>query len=398
MGKHIVVAGGSLAGQSAVSELINLAPEDEILWITGETQAAYSKPALSKEFMQARDELADILLPPVADAPGLRVLRGQPCVALDTEARSIRLADGQKVGFDHLVIATGATARMPAIFAGIEGVHALRTLEDAVAIRSSLGSKPKAVVIGGGLIGCEFAASMRTLGIEVVIVEMLERLLDRPFGGALSDYFHDLHRANGVRLELGRGVERLNVHDGRVTGVVLSDGTEIAADLVVVGAGSLPATQWLEGSGLELSDGIVCDEYLATSCPAIHAAGDVTRWFNPLFNRRMRVEHWSNASAQGRAAARNAVATLTGRADLASPFGDVPYFWSDQYGQKIQMVGWHEGHDRTEVEHPEDAPGPLVRYWRDGRLVAVAAVNAPRAVMRLRRQIEIEAREYAAAS
>jgi len=390
-GKRIVVAGGSLAGHAAVSELAGRVPGTEVLWITGEAQPAYSKPALSKEFMQGHSAVADLLLPPAEG--DIRILRGRPCAALDVGGRSVRLADGEVIGFDHLIIATGAVARMPAIFSGVGGVHALRTLEDAVAIRACLADSPRVAVIGGGLIGCELAASMRTLGLSAVIVEKLDRLLDRPFGGALSEYFHDLHRSHGVDLLLGTGVERLEVKDGRVAGVVLGDGRVIPADLVVVGAGSQPATRWLDGSGLAVDDGVLCDQNLATSSPAIHAAGDVARWHNPLFDRRMRVEHWTNASAQGRAAARNVIATLTGRPDQVVPFGDVPYFWSDQYGQKIQMAGWHEGHDRVDIEQPGDAPGPLVRFWREGRLVAAAAVNAPRAVMRLRRQIETEARD-----
>lgn len=399
--QRIVVAGGSLAGHSAVSELVNLAPQSEIVWITGEAQPAYSKPALSKEFMQARNELADLMLPEIAaGASGLRVIRGRPCVALDAAGRSLQLADGETLGFDHLVVCTGAAARMPAMLDGVAGVFALRTLDDAIAIRSCLAGRPRALVIGGGLIGCEFAASMRTLGLDAVIVERLDALLGRPFGGALGDYFHDLHRRNGVELVLGAAVERLLLRDGSAAGVVLADGIEIAAGLVVVGAGSQPATQWLEGSGLALADGVVCDAFLAASHPGIHAAGDVARWHNPVFDRPMRVEHWTNASAQGRAAARNAAAAATGRPELAKPFGDVPYFWSDQYGQKIQMVGWHEGHDRVEVEQPDDAPGPTARFYRDGRLVAAAAVNAPRTVMRLRRQIEEDARalHYANAS
>jgi 3-phenylpropionate/trans-cinnamate dioxygenase ferredoxin reductase component len=397
--QRIVVAGGSMAGHSAVSELVDL--DAEIVWITGEGHRTYSKPALSKEFMQARSELADLTLPNIDAGSGrLSIVRGQPCMSLDPEAQTLWLADGERIDFDHLIICTGSSARVPSMLAGVPGVFSLRTLEDAMAIRSGLVVKPKTVVIGGGLIGCEFAASMRALGLDAVIVEQLDMLLGRPFGGALSGYFHELHRANGVALFMGTPVERLMLEGGKAAGVVLADGTEIEAGLVLVGAGSQPSTRWLEGSGLELADGIVCDAFLSTSHPAVHAAGDVARWHNPLFDVQMRVEHWTNASAQGRAAARNAVAAVTGRPDMARPFDDLPYFWSDQYGQKIQMVGWHQGHDRAEVEQPEDARGPVARFYRDGRLVAAAAVNGPRTVMRLRKQIEEEARalRYANAS
>lgn len=386
-GQRYVVAGGSLAGHSAIAELAALAPGAEIVWITGETHRTYSKPALSKEFMQGRNQLAELTLPEVATGEAtVRVIRGKPCISLDPDARSVRLVNDETVDFDQLIVATGATARIPPVCQGVEGIHALRTLDDAVGIRAELAAQPRVLVVGGGLIGCEFAASMRTLGLDVTIVERLEQLLARPFGGALSDYFRDLHRERGVDLVMNAVVERV-LCDDRVAGIVLADGTEIRADLVVVGAGSEPATQWLEGSGLALADGVVCDAFLAASHPAVHAAGDVARWHNPVFARPMRVEHWTNASAQGRAAARNAVAAATGRPDLARPFADVPYFWSDQYGQKIQMVGWHEGHDRVEIDRPDGTPGPIARFYRDGALVAAAGVNAPRAIMQMRRQI-----------
>lgn len=397
--QRIVVAGGSLAGHSAVTELVGLVPEAEIVWVTGEPHKTYSKPALSKEFMQARNELAELTLPDVAgDRPrGLRILRGRSCVSLDAPGRAVTLDDGEQIVFDQLLVATGAAARMPGMLRGVDGVFPLRTLDDAVAIRAQLADRPKVVVVGGGLIGCELAASVRAFGLDVTIVERLETLLDRPFGGALGSYFLDLHRANGVELVMGAMVERVALEGGRVAGVHLADGTEIAAALVLVGAGSEPCTQWLDGSGLQVGDGVLCDAHLATSSPGIFAAGDVARWTNPIYGLRMRVEHWTNASGQGRAAARNMAALATGRQELRKAFADVPYFWSDQYGQKIQMVGWHEGHDRVELDRSGDVPGPLARFYRNGRLIAAAGVNAPRVVMRLRRQIEDEARADEAA-
>ncbi|RLP28284.1 FAD/NAD(P)-binding oxidoreductase [Mesorhizobium sp. YM1C-6-2] len=397
MRQRIVVAGGSLAGHSAVTELVGLVPEAEIVWVTGEQHRTYSKPALSKEFMQARNELSELMLPDIGgDLSNLRIVR-RSCASLDTANRTVTLDDGEKIAFDQLLIATGAQARMPGMLRGVGGVFPLRTLDDAVAIRESLAGRPKVLVVGGGLIGCELAASMRTLGLEVTLVERLDTLLDRPFGGAFGSYFLDLHRANGVDLVMDAMVERVSLNDGRVAAVELADGAKIETQLVVVGAGSEPCTQWLEGSGLIVADGVVCDSYLATSMPGIFAAGDVARWTNPIYDLQMRVEHWTNASAQGRAAARNLAASATGRQELRKPFADVPYFWSDQYGQKIQMVGWHQGHDRVELDRSADAPGPLARFYRDGRMIAAAGVNVPRIVMRLRRQIEEEARAQEAA-
>lgn len=397
MRQRIVVAGGSLAGHSAVTELVGLVPEAEIVWVTGEQHRTYSKPALSKEFMQARNELSELMLPDIGgDLSRVRIVR-RCCASLDAANQTVTLDDGEKISFDQLLIATGAQARMPGMLRGVGGVFPLRTLDDAVAIRESLAGRPKVLVVGGGLIGCELAASMRTLGLEVTLVERLDTLLDRPFGGAFGSYFLDLHRANGVDLVMGAMVERLSLQDGRVAAVELADGTAIEAQLVVVGAGSEPCTQWLEGSGLAVADGVICDSHLATSSPGIFAAGDVARWTNPIYDLQMRVEHWTNASAQGRAAARNLAASATGRQELRKPFADVPYFWSDQYGQKIQMVGWHQGHDRIELDRSAEVPGPLARFYRGGRLIAAAGVNAPRVIMRLRRQIEEEARAQEAA-
>lgn len=397
MGQHIVVAGGSLAGHSAVAELIGLVPDIEIVWARGEQHRAYSKPALSKEFMQARNEISELMLPDIeGDLRNLRIVN-DCCVSLDAKGQTVTLDCGEKVAFDQLLVATGARARMPGFLRGVAGVFPLRTLDDAVAIRNTLAGRPKVLVVGGGLIGCELAASMRALELDVTLIEQLGSLLERPFGGALGTYFLDLHRANGVELILGGMVERLVLHEGRVAGVELADGSRIEAQLVVVGAGSEPCTQWLEGSGVEIDNGVVCDSHLAASMPGIFAAGDVARWTNPIYDLRMRVEHWTNASAQGRAAARNMAASLTGRQELRKPFADVPYFWSDQYGRKIQMVGWHQGHDLVELDQSGEVPGPLARFYREGRLIAAAGVNAPRIIMRLRRQIEEEARLQQAA-
>lgn len=391
--RRIVVAGGSLAGYSAVSELLDLDYSGEILWVTSEKRAAYSRPALSKEFMQGRLDIADIALPEIASGrSNLQVLRGRTCTALSASDRSVQLDQGELIDFDGVLICTGAAARMPAVADGIGGVLSLRTLEDALAIKSELSAKPRIAILGGGLIGCELAASMRALGLHVTLIEQMNSLLGRAFGAALGDYFRDLHGQHGVRVVTGATVVELVARNGRVTEARLSDGTMVAADLILVGAGSQPVTQWLEGSGLELSDGVVCDANLATSHPGIYAAGDVARWFNPLYGTHMRVEHWSSAAAQGRAAARNLLASGDAAARESVPFAEVPYFWSDQYGLKIQMVGWHQDHDHIAVENLGSPPHPVTTFFKKGRLVAAAGVNASRTLMGFRKQIELEAK------
>jgi 3-phenylpropionate/trans-cinnamate dioxygenase ferredoxin reductase subunit len=389
--RRIVVAGGSLAGYSAVSELSALGFEGEVVWITGERGGAYSKPALSKEFIQGKSEIADVMLPQIKTRGlKLEIRHDERCETLDAGNRSIGLVSGKSVQFDGLLICTGARARSIAAAEGVAGVFPLRTLDDALAIRKQLAARPSVVILGGGLIGCELAASARGLGLDVTLVEQLNGLMMRPFGGALSDFFARLHAENGVKVLTGITTDRLVSRNGRVAEVHLADGSELPADLVVVGVGSTPETRWLEGSGLAIADGVLCDSRLRTSIDGIFAAGDVTRWFNPLFAAEMRVEHWSNASTQGRVAARNLAAWLRGAAGTS--FAEVPYFWSDQYGLKIQMVGWHEGHDRTEIQNAQNGPGSLVTYFRRNRLVAAAGINAARAIMGYRKQIDEEAR------
>lgn len=389
---RIIVVGGSLAGQSAVTELIDSNFPGEILWITGEPAGPYSKPALSKEFMQGRCSVGELHLPAVN--PGcvsLRVIRGVHCKCLDAENRCLRLQDGQELRFDGLIICTGAKARIPDFATDIGNVYSLRTLQDALEVQKALPTNPKVLVIGGGLIGCELAASLRGMGLAVTIVEMQPVLLERPFGAAFGSYFLDLQRQNGVEVVTSQNVTRLLSADRKVSGAELADGRVVPADLVLIGAGSIPETDWLSDSGLALDNGVVCDEMLSTSAPGIFAAGDVASWVNPLFGVRMRVEHWTNASAQGRAAAANLLASLSKDLNGMKAFKDVPYFWSDQYGLKIQMVGWHPGHDRVSIDHTEGAAGPIITYYQGHRLVAAAGVNASRAVMKFRRQIEEEA-------
>ncbi|WEK51308.1 MAG: FAD-dependent oxidoreductase [Candidatus Kaistia colombiensis] len=391
--RRIVVAGGSLAGYSAVSELLAADYAGELLWVTGEKQGSYSKPALSKEFIQGKSEYSELFLPEIPDARGnLRVLRDARLSALDAAARTVQLEDGRSVEFDGLVICTGAVARMPAITRGMAGVLGLRTLEDAQAIKAELVGKPRIAILGGGLIGCELAASMRSFGLEITLIEGAPTLLGRTFGAVLGEYVLDMHQRNGVNVMTGATIEELVARDGRVAAARLSDRSVIETDLVLVGAGSVPATGWLEGSGLKLADGVVCDATLASSHAGIYAAGDVARWHNPFYDTQMRVEHWTSASAQGRAAARNLLRSFPGATEAPVPFADIPYFWSDQYGLKLQMVGRHDGHDRVEMHETADRALPLLTFHKQDQLVAAAGVNASRAVMRYRKQIEDDAK------
>jgi NADPH-dependent 2,4-dienoyl-CoA reductase/sulfur reductase-like enzyme len=261
-------------------------------------------------------------------------------------------------------------------------VHTLRTVDDAAAIAGALDRGPRVVVVGAGFIGSEVAASARSRGLEVTVVEALPVPLVRAVGERMGTACAALHRDHGTDLRCGVGVRALEGR-GRVERVVLSDGSALQADLVVVGIGVRPATGWLEGSGLAVDDGLLCGSTLRAA-PGVFAAGDIVRWPNPTFDGPMRVEHWTNAAEQGAVAARN---LLAGKG--ARPFDSVPYFWSDQYGVRIQLVGHPTGQEEeVRVCHGSVEERRFVALYRRGaRLVAALGMNWPRLVMRYRMAI-----------
>lgn len=383
----VVVAGGSLAGHTVVSELDRQGFDGEVVWVGGaEGVAPYSKPALSKEYMQGKVSQNAVLLPPVpTDSIRLRRLDDAVCERLDPAADRV-LVDGDWIPFDALFVVTGMRARVPTAFSEVPGVYSLRTLADAEAIRAAIETRPRTVVLGAGLIGCEIAASLRSLGLPVELVAQTHLPLQPLVGKELGRYCLDQHHAHGVTTRLSATVSGLSAEgpNGPVT-VALEDGTSLEADLALLGLGAVPNCGWLESGGLDLGDGVLCDEALRSTRANVYAAGDVANWPNPVFGRRMRVEHWSNASAQARHAVGTWLADRAGRPHPA--FADVPYFWSDQYGLKYQMVGHARDHDEVRVRSTGAEGRPLVAYYRQGRLVAAAGVNATRAVMGMRAEI-----------
>ncbi|MGH9040915.1 MAG: NAD(P)/FAD-dependent oxidoreductase, partial [Acidimicrobiia bacterium] len=282
-----------------------------------------------------------------------------------------------------LVIATGATPRTLPDAPPLAGVFVLRTLEDCLALRKELEGSPRVCVVGGGFIGAEVAASCRVLGLDVTVVEALPAPLARAFPAEMGAACAALHREHGVDLRTSVGVEGLD-GTGRVEQVRLTGGGSVAADVVVVGVGVVPATGWLESSGLELRNGVVCDETCATAAPGVVAAGDVARWPNRLFGEEMRIEHWSNAVEQGAAAAQRLLAAP----GEAEPFAPVPYFWSDQYDTKIQFLGRVAPDDDVAVVDGSPGDGRFVAlFGQAGRLTGALAFSRPRQLMAYRRLI-----------
>jgi NADPH-dependent 2,4-dienoyl-CoA reductase/sulfur reductase-like enzyme len=286
----------------------------------------------------------------------------------------VLVGDSEPVAFDGLVIATGATPRRLPHPPALGGIHVLRTLSDCLALRAELERGPRIAVVGAGFIGAEVAATARTRGLEVDLVEAFPTPLANSLGSEAGTWCGQLHQRHGVRLHCGVTVTDFEGGD-RVEAIRLSDGRVLAADVVVVGAGVVPETGWLEGSGVRLENGVVCDEYCRASAPGVVAAGDVARWYNPLFGDTMRVEHWTNAVEQGEAAARNLVVAEPDRV----PYAPVPYFWSDQYDVKIQFCGRARPDDDLRVVHGSVADREFVAVFaRHGRLTGALAFNCGR--------------------
>lgn len=379
--RTVVVVGASLAGLRAVEALRERGFDGRLVWVGAERHAPYDRPPLSKEILRGEWEPERIALARGGVEAFEAELRfGVRAEALDIISRRVELAGGERIGFDGLVIATGAAARRLPGQPELEGVHLLRTLDDALTIRDALAKRPRVAVVGGGFIGAEVAASCRQLGLEVAMIEALGNPLEQALGPALGALFAGLHREHGVDLVTGARVEELE-GTSRVERVRLADGRRLDADLVIVGIGVRPETGWLEGSGLELRDGVVCDER-CRAAPGVVAAGDVARWRHPRWGE-LRLEHWSHAVEQARAAV---AALLDG--DTTPPFAPVPDVWSEQYGTKLQVAGRPlAGDELRVVEGSLDARRFLALFGRAGRLTGAAAIGPARRFLPWRRAL-----------
>jgi NADPH-dependent 2,4-dienoyl-CoA reductase/sulfur reductase-like enzyme len=381
--KRIAVVGASLAGLRSVEALRRLGFAGEITLVGAEPYfPPYDRPPLSKEMLRG-EWGADKGQLRVGEDLAVELRLGVSATSLNLEAREVTLSDDSAVGFDGLVVATGASPRRLQLTSKFNsGVFELRGYDDCVALREAFEKRPRIVIIGAGFIGCEVAAVCRSLNLDVTVVEALDWPMDRVLGGVVGEWAAGVHRANGVEMRLGVGVVGIE-GDATPELVVLADGSELQSDIVVSAVGVAPATEWLDGSGIQVRDGVVLDEFCrAPGFPFVVAAGDVARWYNRMFEREMRVEHWTNAVEQASAAA---AALLLPEAEL-TPFSTVPYVWSDQYALKLQYVGI-PGTFHGVIDGSFESDKFVAAFEDEGRLVGAFCVNSPGKMPRLKRMI-----------
>jgi NADPH-dependent 2,4-dienoyl-CoA reductase/sulfur reductase-like enzyme len=385
---RVVVVGASLAGLRAAETLRHHHVATSIVIVGDEVHRPYDRPPLSKKLLSGEWEPDRIHLrqPDVFDDLDVEWRLGHAAAALDLNRRELTLADGSVLGFDGLVIATGARPRRLAGQDTFDHVHELRTLDDALRLRGEIASGGRrVVVVGAGFIGLEAAATAHALANDVVVLEGAAAPLIRGLGAEMGGAIADLHRAHGVDVRCGVLIEGLTAE-----GVRLAGGEIVPADAIVVGIGVTPNTHWLEGSGVRLRDGVVCDANLnavdvsGAVVPGVFAAGDVARWPNGLFDEEMRVEHWTNAAEQGAHAALNLRHLAAG--EPYDPYEPLPFFWSDQFEHRIQFLGRAAADDEVRVVAGSVAGGKfLALFGRNGRLHGALGVNAPRWVMPTRK-------------
>ncbi len=377
--KGIVIVGGGLAAARTAEQLRKSEFSGPVTIVSDEVHLPYDRPPLSKDVLHA--DLDDVTLKPAEfyAENDITLRLGSAARNVDTAAQTVTLADGSVLGYDELVIATGLVPRRIPSFPELDGIRVLRSLDDALALRGQASSARNAVIVGAGFIGCEVAASLRKLGVAVVLVEPQPTPLASVLGEQVGALVTRLHRAEGVDVRTGVGVAEVRGQDGRVTSVFLTDGTELDADLVVVGIGSRPATDWLEGSGIAVDNGIVCDEAGRTSAPHVWALGDAASWRDAT-GHQVRVEHWSNVAEQ----ARVVVPRMLGQEPPEAVV--VPYFWSDQYDVKIQCLGEPEAGDIVHIVE-DDGRKFLAYYERDGVVAGVVGGGMPGKVMKSRAKI-----------
>ena len=383
MSARVVIAGGGLAAQRCCETLRRSGHAGPVTVACGEPIPPYDRPPLSKGVLAGEVDAGGIGLRPhawYADR-GVELLPGRAAAVLHAERHVLELCDGATLGYDRLLIATGAEPRRLPLFDGAPNVHVLRTAADARILRAALHPGARLVVVGAGFIGQEVAATARGLGVAVTLLEALDAPLTGLLGHDLGTWFADLHRSEGVDVRCGTtAVDVRRDHRGRVTEIVTGDGRGVTCDLVLVGVGVTPADAWLAGSGIG-GGGVECNDAGRTALSGVYAAGDVARPYDPFLGTHVRCEHWEAAARQGAAAARAMLALEPAAAPLSS-------FWSDQYGVRIQYVGYAPLGDTVDLDGDPSQRDFAAVWRRMGRPVAALLVGRPRELPRTRQLIQ----------
>jgi 3-phenylpropionate/trans-cinnamate dioxygenase ferredoxin reductase subunit len=390
MTETFVIIGAGLAGGGASATLREEGFDGRVVLIGAEPQPPYERPPLSKEYLRGESPFEQALLHPldfygendIETRFGVRVSR------VDAGEKMVNLDNGESVPYDALLVATGGrNRRIPIPGIDLEGIYSLRAVGDSDRIRAEISPGRKAVVVGMGFIGSEVAASLRQSGVEVAVVDRNTVPLRRVLGEEVGRVVGEIHRDYGTELI---SEDRVTAFEGaeRVERVTTQRGHRIECDFVVVGLGAEPVTDLLAGTGVEIDNGVVVDEYLRTGVEGIYAAGDAANHYHPVFKRHIRVEHWQNALMQGPAAARN----MLGENE---PFGEIPWFWSDQYEHNLQYAGFHTEWDELVVRGNMEERNFVAFYRKDGRVLATVAINQGRDLRRsiplIKAQVKIAA-------
>lgn len=379
---HIVIAGAGLAAQRCCQALRRRGHDGPIVLVGDEATLPYDRPPLSKEHLTGAmgAEALELRPGPWYEEHGIELMLDDPVAALDPHARSVRCTSGRELGYDRLLIATGARPIELPGTREYDNVHVLRSAADARRLGGELRPGTRLAIVGAGFIGQEVAASARSLGVEVTVIEAAPAPLVGLLGEELGGWFARMHREEGVRVLLGQQVAGFRGTGPLLEACVLADGSEVECDLLLVGVGVRPAAAWLEGSGLP-ADGVPVDGAGRTALPDVFAAGDVSRPIDPVTGRPGRSDHWEAAVAQAAAAAH-------GMLGLDPPAGPRPSFWSDQYGTRIQFVGDTRGIDGVEIDGDPAARDFAALFHRDGVVRAGLLVGRPRALPALRAQLD----------
>jgi 3-phenylpropionate/trans-cinnamate dioxygenase ferredoxin reductase component len=368
----VVIVGAGQGGLQAAESLRSGKYEGPILMLGEESHAPYNRPPLSKAFLlgEYTQEQLIIRQPAVFEKKDIQLRTGVQVTAIDASNKALTLDDGDIISYSKLILATGSRARIPPVDqVNAKGVHSLRSLDDTLAIAAQMGSVNNLIVVGGGFIGLEMAAVAIKLGKKVTVVEFADRLMSRVVSPMISEYFKTLHEKQGCEILLNAAVSEVVTESGKVTAVKLSNGKQLDADMVVLGVGVLPNQELAQNAGIECDGGVIIDSSGCTSDPDIYALGDCTAQKMPDGSLR-RLESVQNAVEMAKAVA----ASIVGQ---AKPFEAAPWFWSDQYHVKLQMVGLSTAYDEAVMRGDESGDSFSWFYFRHGQLIAIDSINSP---------------------